>query len=126
MKLIEQFSKTFDSIEIKFNLIVSLKREGIPRISHLCTWYRRTAPSNRYSNDHNVDDLQSSCASATDYEEVRACGETMLKLSPVEALDYAAALEDAAEELHILGKLVPPHYQYTESADEVRLVGIDH
>jgi hypothetical protein len=36
-----------------------------------------------------------------------------------DALDYAAVFEDAAEELHILGKLVPPHYQYTESADEV-------
>ena len=44
----------------------------------------------------------------------------MLKLSPVEALDYAAALEDAAEELHILGRLVPPHYQYSETAEEVR------
>ena len=46
----------------------------------------------------------------------------MLKLPPVKALDYAAALEDAAEELHILGKLVPPHYQYTESAEEVRFI----
>lgn len=59
-----------------------------------------------------------SCSS--DYDDIRACVKTMSKLSPVEALDYAAALEDAAEELHILGKLVPPHYQYTESADEVR------
>lgn len=43
----------------------------------------------------------------------------MFTLSPGDALDYAAAFEDAAEELHILGKLVPPHYQYTETADEV-------
>jgi hypothetical protein len=43
----------------------------------------------------------------------------MFSLSPGDALDYAAVFEDAAEELHILGKLVPPHYQYTESADEV-------
>ncbi|CAF4123961.1 unnamed protein product [Rotaria magnacalcarata] len=40
-------------------------------------------------------------------------------LSPGDALDFAAAFEDAAEELHILGKLVPPHYQYTEGADEI-------
>lgn len=43
----------------------------------------------------------------------------MFTLSPGDALDYAAVFEDAAEELHILGKLVPPHYQYTESADEI-------
>lgn len=43
----------------------------------------------------------------------------MLRISAVEALDYAAVLEDAAAELHILGKLVPPHYQYTESAEEI-------
>ncbi len=43
----------------------------------------------------------------------------MFTLSPSDALDYAAVFEDAAEELHILGKLVPPHHQYTESADEV-------
>ncbi len=43
----------------------------------------------------------------------------MFTLSPGDALDYAAVFEDATEELHILGKLVPPHYQYTESADEV-------
>ncbi len=46
----------------------------------------------------------------------------MLTLSPGDALDYAAIFEDSAEELHILGKLVPPHYQYTESADEVRYI----
>ena len=62
----------------------------------------------------------SSYSCSSDYDDIRACVKTMSKLSPVEALDYAAALEDAAEELHILGKLVPPHYQYTESADEVR------
>lgn len=45
----------------------------------------------------------------------------MSTLSPGDALDYAAVFEDAAEELHILGKLVPPHYQYTESADEVSI-----
>ena len=44
----------------------------------------------------------------------------MLSLAPGDALDYAAAFEDAAEELHILGKLVPSHYQYTRAADEVR------
>ena len=44
----------------------------------------------------------------------------MLSLAPGDALDYAAAFEDAAEELHILGKLVPAHYQYTRAADEVR------
>jgi hypothetical protein len=43
----------------------------------------------------------------------------MSSLSTVQAFDYAAILEDAAEELHILGRLVPPHYQYTESADDV-------
>jgi len=45
----------------------------------------------------------------------------MFTLNPGDALDYAAVFEDAAEELHILGKLVPPHHQYTESADEVWL-----
>lgn len=43
----------------------------------------------------------------------------MLKLQTVQALDYAAVLEDTVEELHILGKLVPAHYQYTEAAEEV-------
>ena len=46
---------------------------------------------------------------------------TMFSITPANALDYAAVFEDATEELHILGKLVPAHYQYTESADEVRL-----
>ncbi|CAF0727984.1 unnamed protein product [Adineta steineri] len=43
----------------------------------------------------------------------------MFTLSPVDALDYAAVFEDAAEELHILGKLMPSHYQYTGSSDEI-------
>lgn len=43
----------------------------------------------------------------------------MLKLQTVQALDYAAVLEDTVEELHILGKLVPAHYQYTEAAEEI-------
>ncbi len=51
--------------------------------------------------------------------EIRTTIAKMFTLSPADALDYAALLEDAAEELHILGKLVPPHHQYTESADEV-------
>jgi hypothetical protein len=68
----------------------------------------------------------SSYSCSSDYDDIRACVKTMLKLSPVEALDYAAALEDAAEELHILGKLVPPHYQYTESADEVRSMDFEN
>ncbi|CAF2704171.1 unnamed protein product [Rotaria sp. Silwood2] len=50
----------------------------------------------------------------------------MFTLSPGDALDYAAAFEDTAEELHILGKLVPPHYQYTESADEIVRNQIEH
>ncbi|CAF0734399.1 unnamed protein product [Rotaria sp. Silwood1] len=50
----------------------------------------------------------------------------MFTLSPGDALDYAAVFEDAAEELHILGKLVPPHYQYTESADEIVRHQIEH
>lgn len=43
----------------------------------------------------------------------------MFTLSTADALDFAAAFEDAAEELHILGKLVPPHYQYSGASDEV-------
>ncbi|CAF0746552.1 unnamed protein product [Adineta ricciae] len=43
----------------------------------------------------------------------------MFTLSTADALDFAAAFEDAAEELHILGKLVPSHYQYTGASDEI-------
>ena len=53
-------------------------------------------------------------------DEIAKYVEKMFTLSTAEALDYAAVFEDAAEELHILGKLVPSHYQYTESSDEVR------
>jgi hypothetical protein len=53
------------------------------------------------------------------YDEVIKCIERMFTLSTADALDYTAVFEDAAEELHILGKLVPPHHQYTGSSDEV-------
>ncbi|CAF1078555.1 unnamed protein product [Adineta ricciae] len=43
----------------------------------------------------------------------------MFTLSTADALDFAAVFEDAAEELHILGKLVPSHYQYTAASDEI-------
>lgn len=49
----------------------------------------------------------------------------MFTLSTADALDYTAVFEDAAEELHILGKLVPPHYQYTGASDEVSAVAVD-
>ncbi|CAF1665778.1 unnamed protein product, partial [Didymodactylos carnosus] len=42
----------------------------------------------------------------------------MLSVHPADALAYAAVFEDAAEELHILGKIMPANYQYTEEADE--------
>ncbi len=53
------------------------------------------------------------------YDEIIQYADKMSTLAWADALDYAAVFEDAAEELHILGKLVPPHYQYTESSDEV-------
>ncbi len=53
------------------------------------------------------------------YDEIIHYADKMFTLASADALDYAAVFEDAAEELHILGKLVPPHYQYTESSDEV-------
>ena len=76
--------------------------------------YRRISLSNRHKNDHNFNHTY-----FYTNDEILKCIAKMFTLSPGDALDYAAVFEDAAEELHILGKLVPPHYQYTESADEV-------